>query len=93
MVRDDGLGNSLADGIHLGRVPTALDTDTNVDASKLVLADDKNGLVHFEAEDFRLDEVYGRAIDTDESAPFPGVCDGGCGLVVGSKKKITRKGL
>lgn len=81
VVRNEGLGNGLTDRVHLGRVPSTLDPDTNVDRRVLVFADNEDGLVDFETQDLGLDEVYGGAVDADEATTFPGVCDGGGGLV------------
>lgn len=45
VVGDDGLGDSLTDGVNLGSVTTTGDTDTDVDTGELVRADDQEGLV------------------------------------------------
>jgi hypothetical protein len=45
VVGDDGLGDGLTDGVDLGSVTTTGDTDTDVDTSELVNADDQEGLV------------------------------------------------
>lgn len=45
VVGDDGLGDSLTDGVDLGSVTTTGDTDADVDTGELVLADDQEGLV------------------------------------------------
>lgn len=45
VVGDDGLGDSLADGVDLGDVTTTGDADTDIDTSELVEADDQKGLV------------------------------------------------
>ena len=58
-VCDDGLSNSLADGVDLGGVSSSLDANTDVDGVKVLWTGDKNGLVDFEAEDFRPEEVDG----------------------------------
>ena len=79
-VGDDGLGNRLADGVHLGSVSTTLDTNTNVDAGERVFARYEDGFVDLEAEHLGLEEVDRRAIDTDESTAGGGVRDGGRGL-------------
>lgn len=83
VVRDEGLGNGLADSVHLGRVPSSLDPDSDINAGELVFTDDENGFVDLETEDLGLNEVYGGTVDTDDSTALPSVCDGGCGLVDG----------
>lgn len=45
VVGDDGLGDSLTDGVDLGSVTTTGDTDADVDTGELVSADDQEGLV------------------------------------------------
>lgn len=45
VVSDDGLGDSLADGVDLGDVTTTGDADTDVDTGELVEANDQKGLV------------------------------------------------
>lgn len=45
VVGDDGLGDSLTDGIDLRSVTTTGDTDTDIDTSELVGTDDQERLV------------------------------------------------
>jgi hypothetical protein len=45
VVGNQGLGDSLADGIDLRSVTTTGDTDTDVDTGELVKANDKEGFV------------------------------------------------
>jgi hypothetical protein len=45
VVGNDGLGDSLTDGVDLGGVTTTGDTDADVDTSELVSANDQEGLV------------------------------------------------
>jgi hypothetical protein len=54
---------------------SALHAHTDVEGCKRVFANDKNRLVDFETEDFGLDEVYGRSIDTDETTALPSMGD------------------
>lgn len=68
VVGDEGLGDGLADGVDLGGVATAGDADADVDVGELVEADDEEGLVDLEAEDLRLHEGEGAAVDLDETA-------------------------
>ena len=82
VVRNDGLGDGLADGVYLGSVSTTLDADTDVDGGKAVLTRDEDGLVDLEAEDLRLEEVDGGAVDVDEATALLGVGDRGRGLAM-----------
>lgn len=67
VVGDDGLGNSLTDGVDLGSVTSSGDADTDVDVGELVETDDEEGLVDLEAEDLGLDKVDGGSVNLDES--------------------------
>lgn len=67
VVGDDGLGDSLTDGIDLRSVTTTGDTDTDIDTSELVGTDDQERLVDLEAEDLRLNQGERLAIDLDEA--------------------------
>lgn len=80
VVRDDGFGDSLADGVYLRSVSTTLDTHTDVEGCEGLLASDENGLVDLETEDFGLDEVDGGAVDADETTALLGVCYRSSGL-------------
>ena len=59
IVRNDGLCDGLSDSVDLGSVTTTLYADTDVDGSESIFTDDEDGLVDFEAEDFRPEEVDG----------------------------------
>lgn len=50
VVGDEGLGDSLTDGVDLGSVSTTGDADADVDAGELVEADDQERLVQLCAE-------------------------------------------
>ncbi|KAJ6263598.1 hypothetical protein Dda_2166 [Drechslerella dactyloides] len=63
VIRDNALGDRLADGVDLRRVATARYADADVDVGELVEAEDEQGLVDLEAEDFRLDEVDWGPVD------------------------------
>jgi hypothetical protein len=56
VVRNNGLCDCLSDCVDLGSVTTTLYADTDVDGCKGVFADDEDGLVDLEAEDFGLEE-------------------------------------
>lgn len=49
VVGDEGLGNSLSDGVNLGNVSTTGDSDSDVELSELIGADDQEGLVKLES--------------------------------------------
>lgn len=59
VVRNDRLRDRLADGVDLGSVSTTLHTQADVDRRERVLAGNKDGLVHLEAEDLRPQESDG----------------------------------
>lgn len=80
VVRDDRLGDCLADGVHLRRVSSSLHPHTDVDGREGLFADDEDWLVDFVPEDLGLHEVDGRAVDLNQSTAFTGVCDRGGGL-------------
>ena len=75
IVGDDGLGDRLADGVHLRGVTSTLDTDADVDALERLLAGDKDTLVNLEAELLGLEEVDGRAVDADDALALTSVRD------------------
>lgn len=77
VVGDDGLGNSLADGVDLGSVTTSSDPDTDIDTSEVLGTDDEEGLVGLEAEDVRLHEVDRLAIDLEKALAGLAVGNGG----------------
>lgn len=52
----------------------------------MIFASDKDGLVDFEAEDFRVKDGDGRAVDTNETPTFLGMGNCSCGLE--SKSKV-----
>ena len=45
IIRDNGLCNGLADGVDLGGVTTARDTDSDVDVGEFVEAEEEEGFV------------------------------------------------
>lgn len=59
VVRNDRLRDRLADGVDLGGVSTTLHTQADVDRRERVLAGNKDGLIHLEAEDLRPQESDG----------------------------------
>lgn len=50
VVGDNGLGDSLTDGVDLGGVTTTGDADADIDTGELVNADDEEGLVDLKFE-------------------------------------------
>ena len=61
---------------------TTLDADTDVDRTEGILASNQDGLVDLEAEDLRLEEVDGGAVNVDEAAALLGMGDRGRGLAM-----------
>ena len=57
VVRHDGLGDGLADGVNLGSVASTLDANTDVEIGELLLAEKKDRLEGFEAEDLGLEKL------------------------------------
>ena len=80
VVGNNGLRDGLADGIHLRGVSTTLHTKTNVNRGERLLAGNKDRLVDLEAQDLRLEERDGRAVDVDEAAALLSVRNSSCGL-------------
>ena len=72
---DQRLCDRLSDSIHLGCVSTTLHTKTNVNRGESLLAGNKDRLVDLEAQDLRLEERDGRAVDVDEAATLLRVGD------------------
>lgn len=77
VVGDDGLGDSLTDGVHLRGVSSSSDTDTDVDTSELLKTDDQERLVDLEPQDLGLDEVQGLSVDLKETLTGLAVSDSG----------------
>jgi len=50
VVGDEGLGDSLADGVDLRSLTTTGDADTDVDVGELVEANNEDGLVDLREE-------------------------------------------
>lgn len=69
----DRLCNCLTDGIDLGSVSTTLDADTDVEDLERVFAGNEDGLVDLEAQDLRLHELYGGAVNTDKATALFGM--------------------
>ena len=59
VVRYDGLGDCLADGVDLGGVSTTLNADADVDGGEGVLTGDEDGFVGLEPKDLGLEEADG----------------------------------
>ena len=90
VVRDERLRDRLADGVHLGGVPTTLDAHADVDDGERLLGCDEDRLVDLQAEDLGLDEVDGLAVDADETTALLGVGDSSRGLygsLAGERKR------
>jgi hypothetical protein len=67
VVGDQGLGDSLSDGIDLRDVTTSGDPDPDINIGELVEANNEERLVDLEAEDLRLDELERTSVDLDET--------------------------
>lgn len=72
MVGNDGLGDSGADGVDLGRHTATLHADADIKVGELLLSEDKDGLEGLESEGLGLDKLNGLAIDLDEATALLG---------------------
>jgi hypothetical protein len=75
IVSNESSSDCLSDGVNLGGMTSALDTDADVDWTEGILASYKNRFVNLEPEDFWLDEIDWGAIDADEATAFLGMGD------------------
>ncbi|CAL5385889.1 unnamed protein product [Camellia sinensis] len=73
---DECFGDALADGVDLGGVATALNADAHVDAGEALAAEEEDGLVGLVAEDLRLHQLDGAAVDLDQATATLAVGDG-----------------
>lgn len=77
---DDGLADSLSDGVDLRGVSSTLDLESDVHVGDLVLADDEDGLVELVSEERRLSEGDRLSVESDKSSTGGGVSHSGGGL-------------
>ena len=82
VVGDQGLGNSLTDGVDLGGVTTARDADADIDVGELVEADNEEGLVDLEAQDLGLNQAQGTTVDLNQTTASLAVGDGSSRLLL-----------
>jgi len=75
-VGDERLGDGLADGVDLRRLPSAADADPHVDVLEPGAAGEHDGLEGLEAEDLRADQLDGDTVHLDQPAPGLGVGHG-----------------
>ena len=80
VVRDESLGDRLADSVHLRSVSTTLDAETDVNCRERLLASNEDGLVDLHTEDLGLEEGERRAVNVDQTTTLLGVCNRGGGL-------------
>lgn len=88
---DDGLADSLPDGVDLGDLSSTLDLKSDVHVGELVGSDDEDGLVVLVSEESRLGERDGLTVKSDETSAGDGVGDGSGGLMEGEKQGNQRK--
>jgi hypothetical protein len=74
-VRDERLGDGLADRVDLRRLPAAADADAHVDVLEPAAAREHDGLECLEPEHLRPDQLDGDAVHLDEPAAGLGVGD------------------
>jgi hypothetical protein len=77
---DDGLADSLADGVDLGDLSSTLDLEADVHVGELVGTDDEDGLVVLVTEESGLGERDRLSVKADEATARGGVGDGSGGL-------------
>ena len=82
VVGDDGLGDGLSERVHLADVTTSPNRAPDVDAGKLVEADDEDRFVDLCPQDLGLDELDRRAVDLDQTLARPAVGDRGRRLLL-----------
>jgi len=104
VVSDESLGDGLADGINLRSVTTTRDTDADVNGAEalavtkrhvreLVLTDNQDGLVHLPAQDLRLNERDGLAVQADLALALLGVSDRRRSLLLAETRDERRRTL
>ena len=81
VVGDEPLGDGLADGVDLRRLPAAADADPHVDVLEPRPAGQQDGLEGLEAEHLRADQLDRDAVHLDQPAPRLRVRHGHGGLL------------
>lgn len=67
VVGNNGLGDSLTDGVDLGCVSTTGNSDADIDVGEFLETDNKEWFVDLESQDLWLDEVERLSVNLDES--------------------------
>ncbi len=67
VIGDDGLGDSLTNGIDLRCVSTTSNSDTDVDVGELVKTNDEEWFVDLESQDLGLDQVERLSVHLNKS--------------------------
>lgn len=93
VVRNNTLGQSLADSVNLGSVTATLDGDADVDLGKGLLAQNQDGLENLQAKSLGLSEFDGLAIELDQAVSGLALSDSG-GSLLASKglDRLNRSG-
>jgi hypothetical protein len=81
VVGDEPLGDGLADGVDLRRLPAAADADPHVDVLEPGPPRQQDGLEGLEAEHLRSDQLNRDAVHLDQAAPRLRVRDRDGGLL------------
>lgn len=84
VICDNGLGESLADGINLAGVTTTIYTDADVKVGKAFLTENKDGFKGLQTESFGLNKFQRDTVHTDHSLSSFAVGNGGCGFLIKS---------
>lgn len=67
VIGDNGLRDSLSDGVDLGSMSTTGNPDSDIDVGELVETNNEEGFVDLESQDLGLDQVERLSVDLDES--------------------------
>lgn len=76
VVGNDGLGDSLTDGIDLRCVSTTSNSDADIDVGEFLETSNQEGFVDLESQDLGLNQVQRLSVDLDESFTSLAVGDG-----------------
>jgi len=81
VVGNNGLGDSLPDGVDLSSVSSSLDADADIEVGETLLAKEKDRLKGLKAEDLGLEELDGASVDLNEATALLAVSDSSGGLL------------
>lgn len=88
MPGDQGLGNSLTNGVYLRDITTSVGTDADVDVGELVWSQQQNRLENLESERFRLNQAQGLTVDFNQTLSVSNVGNSNWGFLIQQKKLL-----